>query len=165
MYCTVNDLLGSIREETIIELSDDSDTPTSINVDIVNQMIVQADNEIDGYIRGRYILPLDPVPGVIKDISVDMSIYNLWTRRPERAAPDAIIKKYNDRIKRLQDIAEGVFLVNAPQLGASDSTGKDNYCKTNKTARDRKFTKEKLKMFEGWQESYLHTGNFGGFFR
>ncbi len=146
-YCTLEDLIKTLPEERVIELSDDSDTPTSVNEDNINEVIAKADGDIDGYIGGRYSLPLTTVPQKIKDISVDLAIYYLWTRRPERKAPEEIRVKYNDGIKKLKDIQEGRFLLGIAQMGSSgsDITGSD--VRTNKTASDKKFTKSFLSMY------------------
>mgnify|MGYP000978433563 CR=1 FL=1 len=146
-YCTLDDLIEVIPEERIIEMSDDSEIPTSINNDNVDEAIAKADGDIDGYIGGRYSLPLTTVPQKIKDISVDLSIYYLWTRRPERKVPEEIRAKYNDGIKKLKDIQDGKFLLGIAQMGSSGSgiTGSD--VRTNKTSADKKFTKDLLSRF------------------
>ncbi len=146
-YCTLEDLIKTLPEERVIELSDDSDTPTSVNEDNINEVIAKADGDIDGYIGGRYSLPLTTVPQKIKDISVDLAIYHLFTRRPEREAPDGIRTKYNDGLKRLKDIQDGKFLLGITQMGSSGTEITGSEVRTNKTASDRKFTKDLLSRF------------------
>jgi len=146
-YCTLEDLIEDIPEERIIELSDDSETPISVNNDNIDKAISKADGDIDGYIGGRYSLPLTTIPNKIKDISVDLAIYYLWTRRPERKAPEEIRTKYSDGIKKLKDIQDGKFLLGIAQMGSSGLgiTGSD--VRTNKTSTDKKFSKSFLSMF------------------
>jgi phage gp36-like protein len=146
-YCALEDLIKTLPEERIIELSDDSDTPSSVNEDNVDKAIASADSDIDGYIGGRYSLPLDVIPNKIKDISVDLAIYYLWTRRPERKAPEEIRIKYSDGIKRLKDIQDGKFLLGITQMGSSGTDITGSEVRTNKTSLDRKFTKDLLSRF------------------
>jgi len=146
-YCTLEDLIETLPEERIIELSDDSDVPTSVNEDNIDRAIAKADGDIDGYISGRYSLPLTTIPQKIKDISVDLAIYYLFTRRPERKAPEEIRIKYSDGLKRLKDIQDGKFLLGITQMGSSGTDITGSEVRTNKTSTDKKFTKSFLSMY------------------
>ncbi|OQA18886.1 MAG: hypothetical protein BWY64_01210 [bacterium ADurb.Bin363] len=143
-YCTLSDLIKALPKERIIELSDDSGNPTEINENNTDEAILKASNEIDGFIRGRYTLPLDTVPAIIKDISIDLAIYYLWIRRPERAAPEGVLRRYRDRIERLKGIQKGIFLLEIAQI--KSSSGKGEY-RINKTFNDRIFAKNVLDTF------------------
>lgn len=149
-YSTLNDLLASLPEETVIELSDDSEEPASVDEDIVNELIEKADNRINGYLRGRYDIPLDPVPDEIKDMSVDLTAYFLYSRRATgKGVPKEIEDKYRDAIKLLTDIQAGRFTLDATRLGASsgDTITGSGDVRINKASTDRIFTKE---LFSGF---------------
>lgn len=153
-YCTIENLKKAIDEQIIIDLSndlnEDSPAPTEINEDNVNKQIVKADARINGYLRGRYVIPLDPVPGEIEGISVDISLYFLYTRRPHRGVPKEIDDKFKDAIYLLKDIKKGDFLIDATTLGggtSEESVAGSGDIRTNKTASDRIFNKDLMSRF------------------
>ena len=63
-YCTYNDLLGMIDESEVIQATDDAGTGV-VNQEHVTAAINAADSEIDGYLAGRYTLPISPAPAVL----------------------------------------------------------------------------------------------------
>jgi phage gp36-like protein len=67
--------------------------------------IATADGDIVGYLQERYALPLSSTPEIIKNISVDLAIYWLYSRRdidnPVRTA------RNKDALAKLRGIAEG----------------------------------------------------------
>ena len=146
-YCTLEDLKTTVPEEKLIELSDDSIPPVAIDEDVVDEKIADADDLIDGYLRGRYTLPLSVTPRTIKNLSVDIAVYNLYTRRPERGIPEEISRKYEVALKLLSDIKKDNFSLDAEREGPSDPGYGSGYCRVNKTEEDRIFTKDLLSKF------------------
>lgn len=144
-YCNLEDLIKALNEQTIIDLSNNDPSPAA-NQDNINEAIGKADREIDGYLRGRYTLPLEIVPEDVKDISTDISIYYLYKRVPDRITEE-IVNSYKLRIKRLQDIKEGIFLLSIPVKGPGDPETGGSGIRTNKAASDKVYTKEYLNMF------------------
>jgi len=81
-YCTLTDLKLQISEAFLAELTDDSGSdPLVVDENVVNRAIADADAVIDGYCESSYTVPFDSVPDLIRKISVDISIYNLYSRR------------------------------------------------------------------------------------
>jgi len=72
----------------------------------VESAIASADAEIDGLIGGRYTLPLDPVPAILRDLSVDIAVYNLYSRRMQNV-PDNRLLRYQQRVAFLKLVATG----------------------------------------------------------
>jgi len=81
-YSTLSDLKLQISEAFLAELTDDSGSdPPVVDEDVINRAIADADAVIDGYCESSYTVPFDSVPYLIRKISVDISIYNLYSRR------------------------------------------------------------------------------------
>jgi phage gp36-like protein len=111
-YCTENDLLSMIPVKELAELTAETgDTPDSL---VVADAIDRAEAEIDAYLGVRYTLPLSPVPDQVKGLSVDISLYHLYSRRS--VAPPVRRQKYEAAVSFLKQVAAG----EAVMEGASD---------------------------------------------
>ena len=132
-YSTEADILLQIDKETLINLTDDVDSG-SINDDVVNQAISDADALIDSYIGSNYTVPLTMVPQIIKTISVDIAIYNLYSRRMD-TMPDVRKDRFKNALKYLQDIANSKISLPGGSTSPSNAVIRVN---TNKM--DRAFT-------------------------
>jgi phage gp36-like protein len=137
-YCTKEDIIKLISEETLIELSDDFGAGI-VDDATVDKAIADADAEIDGYCNSRYTVPFVPVPVVIAKISQDITAYNLHSRRP--GMPEARQKRYEAAIKLLTNLSKGLVTLGA---AAEESASGD---KVQVSAQDRVFTRETLKGY------------------
>jgi len=112
-YCTQSDLLEQITEAELVQLTvdDDSETPDAA---VIARAIADADAEIDSYCS-RYPLPFDPVPDIIRKISVDIALYNLYSRR-QNSVTEERTKRYDNAIRFLRDAARGLVSlgINSP---------------------------------------------------
>ena len=111
MYITLADLTGYMPEISLIQLSNDNTRATTVNEANVNMAIQAASEIIDGYLHGRYELPLQSTPGTIHDICKGIARYKLYQRRPEAELPKAVVATYEDAIKKLKEIQNGEFHV------------------------------------------------------
>ena len=141
-YSTLTDIKKLIPEETIIQLTDDEGTG-SIDQTRVDEAIAQADAEIDSYCGSRYTVPFTTIPDIVKKISVDIAIYNLYSRRVEEI-PGTRAERYKNAIRQLEGIAKGLISIGEQPEPAAPSQGG---VETNKTDDDRTFTKDKLEGF------------------
>ena len=109
-YSTLLDMKKSLPEIKIIELTDDYHN-NEIDEKIVADAIDQADNTIDGYLRGRYPadIPEVDVPELISDISTKLAIYNLFARKVYIDLPESILNNYKWAIKQLEKIQDGTI--------------------------------------------------------
>ena len=106
-YCTESDLLTLSPRKELAELTADSgDTPDS---QVVAEAINLADAEIDAYLGSRYTLPLSPVPDQVKGLSMDMTLYHLYSRRS--VAPTVRRQKYETALSFLKQVAAGEAVV------------------------------------------------------
>lgn len=104
-YCSLFDLFQHISESDLIAITDDADTG-SINQQVIDRAIHDADAEINAYVAGKYDVPLDPVPPIITKISVDLAIYRLSGRRGLPIPEDRKFR-YQECIRMLRDIQKG----------------------------------------------------------
>ena len=141
-YSTVDDIKKLIPEEVLIQLTDDEDLGV-INQTRVDEAIAQADAEIDSYCGSRYSVPFSTVPDIVKKISVDIAIYNLYSRRLEEIPPTRA-ERYKNAIRQLEGIAKGIISIGEDPEPATPSQGG---AETNKTTSDRIFTRDKMEGF------------------
>lgn len=60
-----------------------------------------ASSLIDGYLAGRYVLPLASVPDMLRGWALDMVRYRLWSNQ----APEEVRRRYEDALQQLRDLA------------------------------------------------------------
>lgn len=120
MYATLDDLKKQLPEYLLIQLSDDAGNGT-IDTTVTDTALETADVEIDGYLGGRYTLPLSPVPAIINKQAVDIALYNLYARR--QGPPDHWQKRYANVIRFLERVARGEISLGAgdPETGSGDA--------------------------------------------
>ena len=92
-YLTVDDLQARYPADAYL-LAD---------TDAVSAAIAVAVAEADGYLAGRYSLPLPAVPPVLVGRLCDMARYRLW--RDE--ASDEVRTRYRDAVAWLRDLSAG----------------------------------------------------------
>lgn len=122
-YCTRTDIGNAIPEMTLIQLSNDDPAAMSPNESVIEDGVRQAEELVDGYLRGRYNLPLDPVPTVLRDAVVYLARHWLYQRRPEGALPDAVKDSRKDTIRLLESIRDGVVTLGMPGGQAAPEPG------------------------------------------
>ena len=102
MYCNVDDLKKLFTEKELIELTSDTDT---LDQAVLDECIAAADAEINTYLRKVYAtIPPDPVPDIVKKLSVDLTICVLHERRD--ADGDRIQNKRKNAVSLLTKIAK-----------------------------------------------------------
>lgn len=109
-YCVLDDLKKQVSEQVLIGLSDDEGQ--EIKLEIIDSAITTADAEINGYARTQYDVPFNPVPDIIRKLSVDITIYNLFSRRGLDKEKDFnIIDRYKGAIRFLENLAKGLVTI------------------------------------------------------
>lgn len=122
-YCTRADIGSAIPEMTLIQLSNDDPAAMESNEGVIEDGVRQAEELVDGYLRGRYDLPLNPVPTVLRDAVVYLARHWLYQRRPEGVLPDAVKDSRKDTIKLLESIRDGVVTLGMPSGEAAPEPG------------------------------------------
>lgn len=114
-YADVHDITNQLDDVILVQLTDDKGTGY-YDEDVVARAIEDADSEIDGYVGSRYPVPMSPVPPVLRKLSADIAIYNLYSRR--QGAPEHRDRRYQDAVRFLESVAKGDV-----SLGATDPEG------------------------------------------
>ncbi len=110
-YCTQDDILNLIpAADLAILTSENGEEPDPA---VVADAIAKADAEIDGYLGIRYQVPVNPVPDLVRAMSVDLAIYNLHKRRPLLPMPETVRMGYGDRIAFLKQVVAGNATIGA----------------------------------------------------
>lgn len=140
-YATQQDLVDRFGETEVIQLSDRAGTG-AIDAAVVAAKLADAAAEIDGYLAGRYTLPLTPVPLTLQRIACDITRYHLYDDR----VTEAVAQRYKDAIKFLTSVNKGDIQLGVDADGAAppSQSGSPDY-----VANDPVFTRDTLKDFVG----------------
>ena len=75
---------------------------------MVDRAIAYACEIADGYLMGRYTLPLEPVPSILRPVCSDIARYWLHTRRINTAEfPKPLQAAYDNALKLLAQVRDG----------------------------------------------------------
>ena len=146
MYCTIDDIEKHTSSPTLIQLSSD-DGQEAVNRVVVEEAILYASTLIDGYLRGRYSLPLDTHFPLLRIIAIDLSVYRLYSRRMRNEMPEVIETEYKSAIATLRDIQKGVISLQSENDTLETSAFSPDEYRTNKTILDRLFGKQRLSEY------------------
>lgn len=139
-YASQEQLVARFGAQTLVSLTDRAVPPTGeIDTAVVAQALADTDAMIDGYLAGRYQLPLVDVPALLRDPALAIAIYKLHT-----FAPDPKIKDdYELALKQLRDISSGVIKLGVAGVEPA-GTGAGG---VQMTDRERPLTQENLTGF------------------
>jgi len=142
-YCTASDLTERLSNDELIQLTDDVSAGVP-DQGIISAAIAAAQDTIDGYLRGRYPVPLVSVPGIIKNLALDLTLYNLFRRRGQLQANESRELLYKQAVGQLKDIAAGIILL---QTADKQPLPARPLPQCNKRPSDRIFTRKRLEGF------------------
>ena len=101
-YNTKQNMIDRYGESELIALTDRAGAGV-VDDAVLSQAINDAAAEIDGYLGGRYRMPLATTPPILTVYACDMTRYRLY----DDAATEQVEKRYQDAIKFLRLAAEG----------------------------------------------------------
>lgn len=108
-YCTSADYTDRYSEEELIQSTDRHGTG-AVDSAVFDRAAADAAAEIDGYLAGRYPLPLASVPPILTALASDIVRYRLF---PD-IAPDAVRQRYEDARRLLESLASGRVTLGLP---------------------------------------------------
>jgi phage gp36-like protein len=104
MYCSIDDMVNRFDLDELIQLTDQNGVGVIDNT-VVDAALLDASNLIDGYIAGRYTLPLSHIPAVLTKICADIARYNLY----DNAVSDVVEKNYKAALDFLMNVGKGTL--------------------------------------------------------
>lgn len=105
-YIALQQLIDRFGERLLIQLTDRDNPPAGvIDEAVVVRALADTDAVIDGYLAGRYALPMTETPPLVADLAQAIAIYKL---HPYAADPK-IEQDYKDAIAALGRISTGVI--------------------------------------------------------
>jgi phage gp36-like protein len=110
-YASAQDMKDRYPEKDLREITDEA--AIVIDDSRLDSALVDASSQMDGYLRGRYALPLAEVPLELVVVACDMAMYKLQGLRPINDIEDAR-RRYTDAIRYLEGVSAGRI-----QLGLS----------------------------------------------
>ena len=139
-YATSQQLVTRYGDRLLLQVADRADPPAgAVNAAIVDQALADTDAVIDGYLAGRYVLPLASVPPLLPPIAQSIAIYKLHLYEPEKKIAD----EYQAAIADLVRIANGV--IRLPVAGVEPPSSGASGVETIDRARD--MTPENMRGF------------------
>ncbi len=135
LYSSNTDLLDEFSEADLARLSGDS-TGTTVDTERTTRARSRADALIDAYLYGRYELPFTEVDPIIKEISIDLTVANLFQYKYGTSSiPETIVWRRINAINLLKDLQKGAAHLSSLEPGTSSPPP----ILANKTASDRIF--------------------------
>lgn len=139
-YATQQLLVERFGERLLLQVADRADPPAgTIDAEVVGRALADTDAMIDGYLAGRYVLPLESTPPLLVDLAAQIAIYKLHIFAPDQK----IVDDYKDAVSTLTRISNGV--VRLPIAGVEPAGAGSAGVVT--IDRERDFTPENMK---GW---------------
>ncbi|WP_336021369.1 gp436 family protein [Acinetobacter pittii] len=118
-YATADAMIKKFGEHELIQLTDNVQPYQDvINYDKLNAALQEANSEIDGYLMGRYKLPLQTVPPFLESLACHIARYHACTGA--MTDDDPIRTRYIDAINKLKDISKGIVGVGGTPAGESE---------------------------------------------
>ena len=137
-YNDLAKLTARFGEDLLLQLAD-RDGSGAVDAGVVDGAIADTDAVIDGYLAGRYKLPLASTPPMLADLAAAITIYKLHTYSPD----DKIAEDYKDAMRALREIASGT--IRLPAEGVEpEGTGASG---VRVTDRERPMTEDNMKGF------------------
>ena len=143
MYCTLDDIEKHTSTPTLIQLTSD-DGQEIVDKTVVEESLLYSSALIDGYLRGRYSLPLDICFPLLRVLAVDLSVYRLYSRRMRNEMPEVIETAYKNAIATLRDIQKGVISLQSENDTFESAGFNAEEYKSNKSIIDKLFNKERM---------------------
>jgi len=99
-------MIARYPNRDLVQLTNEDPAQATIETTVIEQALADASAEIDGYLDGRFALPLTDPPVVLNRLACDVAMYRLQVLRPIHDIADAR-KRYDDAVELLVRVARG----------------------------------------------------------
>ncbi|MGU5699485.1 gp436 family protein [Aeromonas allosaccharophila] len=139
IYATKQDLEdrdGSMLYNFALDRSTDT-----LNDVWIDEALATADDEINGYLSRRFVLPLPSVPDLLKRQAIVIAFY--WLGDRDNQVTDLLQDRYDRAIAKIKEIAAGKVDLGlpTPDMPPEGNVGKVDLVQEN----ERLFTRNSLK--------------------
>ena len=139
IYATKQDLEdrdGSMLYNFALDRSTDT-----LNDVWIDEALATADDEINGYLSRRFVLPLPTVPDLLKRNAIVIAFY--WLADRDNQVADLLQDRYDRAIAKIKEIAAGKVDLGlpTPDMPPEGNVGKVELVQEN----ERLFTRNSLK--------------------
>ena len=108
MYCTYQDIEQKMGYAELAKYTDKQ--ARVVDSSVVEEVINSISAMIDGYLRGRYNLPLINTHFIVQQICIDFVCYELRQRNGDKPSEgDAV--SYSQTLNKLKDIQKGYIVL------------------------------------------------------
>ena len=142
-YCTPEDIEKQVSTHTLIQLTNDNPDQETVDTVVCEEALIYSSTLIDGYLRGKYTLPLNTQFPLLRVVAIDICIYRLYSRRIYTDIPETISENYKNAIRTLEQLKKGVITLESSDNQEVKSSGE---YRTNKTELDRLFNKRVINI-------------------
>ncbi len=105
-YAAPQDIINRYPNRDLVQLTNEDPTAVTVNQAALQQALDDASAEIDGYLDGRFTLPLTDPPQVLDRLACDIAMYRLQALRPLHDIAEAR-RRYEDTLAMLTKVAAG----------------------------------------------------------
>jgi len=106
-YVSVADVRQALGAGQLIKLSNDAPGADSPDEAVIDTAIETASQMVDGYLRARHTLPLNPIPTIVRELTRSLVCYALYARRMASGVPETVKDQRDHAIKALEHIQSG----------------------------------------------------------
>jgi len=130
-YCNYSDIFDLIDRQTLLALLDENNefnidifdlflqntfhTDHAFIVTVIENSVKNAESIVDGYCSPLYSVPFVTVPKIITMITVDLAIYDLFSRG-QQDMPEIRKERYNSAIDLLKKINSGLLSLDIKKI-------------------------------------------------
>jgi phage gp36-like protein len=118
-YIQITDLEERIKTARLAKFVPETGTERT---GILTNIITRAESRIDGFLGGRYTIPL-AVTGYLQEMALVIAEYEIYRRTTAPDVPEKIRKAFDDATKELKGLAAGDWTLggqDGPAPAASD---------------------------------------------
>jgi phage gp36-like protein len=123
-YASASDMIARYPNRDLVQLTNEDPGATTVNAAVLEQALADASAEIDGYLGGRFTLPLSDPPAVLARLASDIAMYRLQALRPLHDVADAR-QRYDDAIAMLVRVAAGELTLGVGANGLETAAAKN----------------------------------------
>ncbi|NKF51366.1 DUF1320 domain-containing protein [Shewanella sp. WXL01] len=115
VYATTQDMVARFGEQELIDLTDRDGSQGSIVSDVLDTALASASALIDGYLAGRYQLPMTNALPVLADLCCEIARYKLY----DEEAHEAVQQRFKDAERFLVKVSKGEISLGVDTAGES----------------------------------------------